>query len=263
MNVNEVFEAGRLAEAAAIAAEDVKEHPDDADRRVVFAGLLCFEGNLERADFQLDALEHLDPQAAATVASFHRLVRAEQARREFFDAGRPPEFLDQPPPRLQCHLEASIRLREGHPREAAELLQEAQRQCPSIAGTADGRAFAELRDVDDLTSSFFEVLTNTGQYLWVPIERVERIELPPPTQPHELLWRRARMAVRDGPDGEVFLPALYAGSHAETDDRLRLGRRTEWRGGKGGPVQGIGRRVLLIGGQIQSIMDIEDITLIT
>ena len=55
--------------------------------------------------------------------------------------------------------------------------------------------------------------------------------------------------VREGPDGDVFLPVLYPGAAAETDDLLRLGRKTEWRGGEGQPVRGVGQRTFWIGGE--------------
>ena len=72
------------------------------------------------------------------------------------------------------------------------------------------------------------------------MERVEIIEFHDPLRPRDLLWRARQMVVRGGPDGEVFLPVLYAGSHANPDDRIRLGRMTDWRGGEGrtGPRHG-------------------------
>src|SRR5205814_5139249 len=63
------------------------------------------------------------------------------------------------------------------------------------------------------------------------LERVESVEFHPPARPRDLLWRRVHMVVHGGPDGEVFLPVLYAGSAADPNDQIRLGRTTEWRGG--------------------------------
>jgi type VI secretion system protein ImpE len=69
------------------------------------------------------------------------------------------------------------------------------------------------------------------------------------------------MAVRGGPDGEVFLPALYAGSHLEPDDRVRLGRMTDWRGGDGTPVRGVGQRIFLVGGEGCPILELREVVL--
>jgi type VI secretion system protein ImpE len=260
MNAREHYQAGRLGEALAALRNEVKHAPTDQSRRGLLCELLCFAGELDRADIQLDTLAEQDPQAVVTIALFRQLLRAEQARQQFYSEGRLPEFLDKPADHLKLYLEASIRVREGQPAEAARLLEEAEAQRPKAAGVCDGRSFTDFRDLDDLTAPVFEVLTSNGKYYWVPMGRVELIEFREPVRPRDLLWRRAHMVVRDGPDGEVFLPALYAGSHAETDDALRLGRATDWAGGDGTPVRGKGQRTFLVGEESVAIMDLKELT---
>jgi len=260
MNAKELFQVGQLDEAVAAAGEDVKQHPTDSGRRGFLCELLCFAGNLERADKQLDAIGQQQPEAAMTISLFRQLVRAEQARQQFFAEGALPEFVAEPGQHIKRCLEASIRIREGKPDEAMELLAEAQQLRPAVSGACNGEAFDDIRDVDDLAGAFFEVLTSTGKYYWITTETVDSIEFRPPEQPRDLLWRSAHMIVRGGPDGEVFLPTLYAGSAAETDDQVRLGRLTDWRGGDGRPVQGIGLRMFLIGEEAKTIMELEEIT---
>jgi type VI secretion system protein ImpE len=140
-------------------------------------------------------------------------------------------------------------------------LDEAERLRPIVSGVCDGQPFAGLRDVDDLIAPVFEVLTSNGKYYWIPIERVELIEFRAPEHPRDLLWRRVHMVVRDGPDGEVFLPTLYCGSAADPDERFRMGRMTDWRGGDGSPVRGIGQRMFLIGDDGCGIMELQQITI--
>jgi type VI secretion system protein ImpE len=257
----EHYEAGDLKQAVAAALEDVRNHPEDVGRRGLLAELLCFAGELERADRQLDALGHQEPQVAVGVALFRHLIRAEQARQQFFAEGRLPEFLDQPAPAVRLHLEASIHLREGRPAEAAQLLAQAEEQRPHAKGTCDGQAFDDLRDLDDLVAPVFEVLTSNGKYYWIPLERVDLVEFRPPARPRDLLWRRAHMVVRGGPDGEVYLPTLYAGTAAAADDRARLGRVTEWQGGGGAPVRGVGQRTYLVGEDARPMMEVKEITI--
>jgi type VI secretion system protein ImpE len=260
MNAKEYFEAGNLREAITAAAEDVKKNPTDFAKRTFFCELVCLAGDMERADRQLDLLGHQDPQFMVGVSLFRQLVRAETARQDFYSSGRPPEFLGPPAPFLRLHLEASILVREGKDKDAAELLIQAEEQRPKRGGTCDGKAFDDFRDLDDLTSSFFEVLTSTGKYYWIPMDQVELVELRKPGRPRDLLWRRAHMIVRNGPDGEVYLPTLYAGTHTEADDRVRLGRVTEWRGGDSGPTRGIGLRTFLVGEEGRTILEIENLT---
>ncbi|MHC4398298.1 MAG: type VI secretion system accessory protein TagJ [Planctomycetota bacterium] len=260
MSAKEHYQAGRLDDAVAAAAEEVKRHPTDVDRRGFLAELLCFTGELERADKHLDAMGHQNPEAIPGISMFRQLIRAEQARQQFFDEGRMPEFLDKPDERLRLHLEASIRIREGNDGEAAEFLGQAEQKRPKVSGTAGDEPFDDLRDLDDLTASYFEVLTSTGKYYWIPMERVETMECHAPVRPRDLLWRRVHMVVCGGPDGEVFLPALYAGSHTESDDQMRLGRATDWSGGDGTPARGRGQRTFLLGDQDHGILTLGNLT---
>jgi type VI secretion system protein ImpE len=259
MNASEHYKAGRLQAAIDAAVEDVKKQPTNPAPRGLLAELLCFAGEWERADKQLDALGHQDPSVAMGVILFRQLIRAAQAREDFYASGRVPEFLDPPGPVLKKYLEASIYLREGKTAEGVKLLAEADAERPHPAGTCDGKAFADLRDQDDLTACFFEVLTSTGKYYWIPMERVESIEFRAPARPRDLLWRAARMIVRDGPDGEVYLPTLYAGAQVEKDDQFRLGRKTDWH--QGPPVRGIGQRTFWVGDADLSIMEMQNVTI--
>ena len=260
MNAKEYLQAGDLQGAIAATADEVKRHPTQTQPRALLAELLCFSGDLERADKHLDAIGQQDPEAMLGVAVLRQLVRAELSRKEFYEQGRAPEFLDPPPPHVRLALEASIAIREGNMAEAAAKLEEAERLRPRLSGTSDGKPFDDFRDVDDLTSTFFEVFTSTGKYYWIPNERVELIEFHAPERPRDLLWRQAHMVVAGGPDGEVTIPAVYYGSHADGGDRVKLGRVTEWRGEDGAPVRGFGQRLFLMGDEARAILELKEIT---
>jgi type VI secretion system protein ImpE len=73
--------------------------------------------------------------------------------------------------------------------------------------------------------------------------------------PRDLLWLPAHLALRDGPEGDVFLPALYPNSHEHPDDAVKLGRATDWKGGEGEPVLGAGLKVFLRGDDDISILE--------
>jgi len=257
MLAKEHFQAGQLKEAVARATEEVKANPGDLGRRAFLGELLCFTGDLERADKQLDALGQLAPQKAVGISLLRHLIRAEQHRRDFYTQGRLPEFLHQPTEELRLRLKASIHLREGDLEKAAELLDEAESKRVSIRGSCNGEVIDDLRDLDDLTASFLEVLTTNGKYYWIPLERVIQIEFQPPEETHDLLWRRAHLEVQDGPTGEVYLPVLYFGSHSSGDELIRLGRATSWKEGEGTPAQGLGQRTYLVGDRDLGILELQ------
>ncbi|MCI0365252.1 MAG: hypothetical protein L0Y44_02405 [Phycisphaerales bacterium] len=259
MTVKEHYKAGRLSEALASATQEVKQNPSDVTKRRLLCEMLCFAGDLDRADVQLDAIAQMDSTTALDVSLFRQLLRGEQARRQFYDEGRVPEFLDTPTANLQIRLQASIALRDGRPDEAAKLLGQAELERARIAGVCNGEPFDDFRDMDDLTASFFEVLTSNGKYYWVPFEKVDVIEFEAAQRPRDLLWRAAHLVVHGGPDGQVFVPVLYAGSHANDDELVRLGRITDWRQTAGPIVRGCGQRSFLVGDGDRSILELTKI----
>jgi type VI secretion system protein ImpE len=257
---SELFTAGDLTGAVVTLTDEVKRNPTDQQSRGLLAECLCLAGDLERADKQLDVLTNQDMEAAPALAMFRQVIRAELARREFYAEGRVPEFLDEPTPLLRKHLEASILLRDGELVEAGRLLAEAEEERQAPTGVCNGTAFDDFRDLDDQCACLLEVLTTTGKYYWVPIERVESIEFHAPQRPRDLLWRRAHLIVQGGPDGEVFLPAIYADPKGEGTDQSRLGRSTDWVQSEGSPVLGVGQRTFLVGEAATPIMELETLS---
>lgn len=268
LSAKELYQAGNLMDAIAAMNDEVRSNPVDQGRRGFLAELLCFSGNLERADKLLDVISTQNPDVAVGVAMIRQLVRADQARRELISAGRVPEFLEQPSDALSKHLEAVTLLREGDAGGAAKILEEAEASRASVSGTCNDKPFDDFRDLDDVTSSFFEVLTSTGKYFWVEMARVREMEFHAPERPIDLIWRRASVDVVDGPDGDVFIPAIYlppvdaieAGQGSEdqvVDDQVLLGRSSDWIGGEGTPARGLGQRCFLIGDDVVPIMQLE------
>lgn len=252
----DAFKSGKLAEAIAAAIEQVRTNPADRGKRMFLAELFCFSGDLERADTQLNVLFQPDAPELMVLTLFRQLIRGETARREVFGQGRVPEFVAQPPEHIKLHLEAAIRIRENKLAEASELLTKAETLRPAVTGTCDGMPFDDFRDLDDLVAPVLEVITANGNYYWVPTETVELLELHKPERTRDLYWRPAHLIVTDGPDGVVYIPALYPGSHAATDEAVKLGRRTDWTVGDSQPYRGLGQREFLIGESAKSIMEI-------
>jgi type VI secretion system protein ImpE len=258
-----LFREGNLADALTAANAAVRRAPTDIGARVLLAELLAFSGNIDRADVVLDACADLDPTAAIVVAEFRQLLRGELARRQLFSDGRVPEFLGEPTAAQRSSLSAIVALRNGDLPEAAKLAGQAEEARVHPAGTAGGTAFNDMRDADDLLASCFEVITTTGKYFWIPPERVLLLEFHKAKRPRDLFWRRATMQVADGPDGEVYLPALYpptTGTAAAMTDALRLGRATDWhQAGDGGPTLGLGAVTILVGEEALTWLEMDKV----
>ncbi len=261
-SASDLYQAGQLSAALEAAFDDVKKHPMEIGKRAFLCELLCFNGEMERADKQIDTIITQKPDAAVTASLFRQLIRAEQDRIEVREQGRPPELLTDPTPAVEALLQASLAAREGRLADAAALVAQAEDSRPVVKGTCDDVAFEGLRELDDLTASVCEVLTSTGKYYWVPWEHIELIEFRTPEHPRDLLWRPAHMIVRGGPDGEVYLPVNYAGTMQQPDESLKLGRSTDWIGNEGEVVKGLGQRTWLIGEEDRPLLSLGTLTFV-
>ena len=259
MTPHELLNAGQLTAALDAATVAVKQHPRDTAQRTFLAELLCFQNEWERADKQCESIAQVAPESIVGVSFFRQLIRAEIARKQFFEEGRMPEFLHEPTPVMWLHLRASIALRDNRPAEAATLLAQADELRVRPQGSCDDQPFQDLRDLDDLTAPVCEVLTSTGKYYWIGWEQIRQIELESIERTRDLRWRRARMVFAGDSDGEVYLPTLYPLTRTVSDDALRLGRATDWRASPGEPVLGLGQRTLLVGQQALPILQIKEL----
>ena len=69
---------------------------------------------------------------------------------------------------------------------------------------------------------------STIKYVWLPFEQIKRLHIMTPKRLRDLLWVPATLEAHAGPVGEVFLPVLYPDSHRHADERVKLGRITDW-----------------------------------
>ena len=238
----------RLEDAIAAQVDVVRTKPGDADARALLAELLCLAGQFERADKQLDLIGTQQPGLAVGVALFRQLIRGAMAREEVFLKGAVPEMIGGATEPLQAALSALLDLRDGSEESASATLKASEAKRPSLSGTCDGKPFDDIRDGDDVTACLLEVISSTGKYFWVPWERVAELEFEKPKSLRERIWRQASLAVRDGSDGIVYIPALYPllpGRSLSVE--ARLGRLTDWIELGGGAMVGVGVRTLLIG----------------
>jgi type VI secretion system protein ImpE len=252
---DELFQAGDLAAAVAEAVQEVKAAPMQIERRVRLADYLLFTGDFDRADKQLDMAGTQDPGWAPKLAMLRQLVRGGVARQDLYQSGRPPELLGQAPDYMQMLLKALVAVREDRAEEAAELVAAAEEARPALAGTCDDVAFDDLRDLDDLNSGVLELFTTNGKFFWVPLSSVRRMDFAPPAGPRDLLWRQVDIDIKDGPQGVVYVPALYHQWQSELADGFKLGRESDWVEAAG-IYRGIGQRCFLIADEAVPVSDI-------
>jgi type VI secretion system protein ImpE len=227
MNAHERFKAGQLAEAIAAQNEVVKQRPTDADARFELFVFLCFTGDLERAEKHLDALDTRDGSLQRGSVVFRNLLASELERRRVFEGRGRAVLPPKSPDSVEQRREALSLLCAGDVAGAQARLDRAIAESTAVAGQIDGQPFDGLCDYDDLLGDVVEVFAG-GRYLWLPLEHLRVLELSEPETALDTLWIPARLEDREGETAQVHVPALYAGSHAEADPRVRLGRETAW-----------------------------------
>ena len=256
----ELFHSGKLDEALTMTMETVKKNPSDIESRSLLAELLCFSGDLERADKHLEATSQFAPSSAYGVAMLRHLVRAETARREVFLAGRVPEFIELPTESQQLRLKALLAIREAKYEEAAELVENANGMEQETLLVVNGNQVADFRDLDDVLGSNLEICTATGNYYWIHISNVVSLEFAPPECLSDLMWRAAAIETTGELKGRVLLPALYFGSHQSQEPLARVGRATDWKSFADGKlITGVGQREFLMNDEQITIMELKTV----
>ena len=164
MNAQGLFQAGKLDEAVQALGAELRDNPADTRRRTFLFELLCFAGDYQRAEKQLDVLAS-DGRAAEMGAMLYRAaLHAERIRQGIFE-------------------------KKDYPLTGPES------DVP-LTGTLNGKPFEFFSDADPRIGAKLEVFA-AGDYLWIPLQHVSSVELQAPTRLRDLLWIPA--LVRTGP----------------------------------------------------------------
>jgi type VI secretion system protein ImpE len=249
-----LFERGQLNEAIDELTREVKSNPGNTELRIFLFELLCFAGDWDRAERQLDVVGHQSTQAKVGVEVYRNNIRAERDRRKLFSDGVSPHFLLEPPSYVDLLLTAVKVLNVDGGNQTRSTLDLVEEQRPPLTGKINEVQFEDFQDCDELTGPVLEIFVK-DQYTWLPFEQIKQMEIAKPQNLRDLLWANARIETSDGTMAEVFLPALYAGSSEHPDDQVRLGRRTEWKQYRDDLILGAGSRLLLVDDEENQIFD--------
>lgn len=205
MKPKTLLEAGRLDEAIEALGAELREQPEDVQRRMFLFELLCFAGNFDRAGKQLSILAENDASSRAGSMFYRTVLDAEQFRQSLFASGNFP-------------------VSDG---------------APSGPGAWNGQNFGVLEDADPRTGSHFEFITVSG-YHRIPLRDITTVEIDPPARLRDLIWARGRLQVRYEAQSddtlEVLIPVLTPGAAKHSDPQVRLGRVTVWENDGGAEV---------------------------
>ncbi len=257
-NAKQRLADGDLSGAIAAALDHVRANPTDIPARIFLFELSLFSGDWDRCEKQLDTIGHQDANALIGSIIFRQNLAAEKDRIRFFDEGVKPGIMAAPPAYIEDLLNANNRIREGNIAEARAMLDTLEEERPAFAAVVNGTEVEDLRDYSDATMCIFEVIFKDS-YTWLPFENVSRIEFFEPRSLRDLYWIQANVELTNGTNGEMFIPALYAGSFRHDDDRVRLGRMTDWRDLGDELYTGEGLKMYWMDGKERSILELRTI----
>jgi len=259
MNAKDLIQAGRLSEARAQLTAEVKAAPSDSGKRTLLFQVLAFLGEWEKAERHLDMVAALDPRSAMGVQVYKDAINAEKERRAVMAGQRLPGFITDTPPYLGLYLTAWGKLREGNLDEATSLYRRVEKERAVVSGSMQGKKFRGFSDTDAFLSSFLEVIVH-DRYAWVPFGSMAELSVDRPKKLFDLLWISARLMTWEGIDLRCYIPVLYEGSSAQEDERIRLGRMTDWLP-LGGPFcKGVGQRVFQVGKDEIPILELTEVS---
>jgi type VI secretion system protein ImpE len=224
MNAKELYQAGKIEDAIQGLAAELRNDPTDVRRRTFLFELLCFMGELDRAEKQLDILSDISKEAGMGTLIYRSAFQAERLRREMFH-------------------------QKSFPQTTAG---------PVTKATINGAVFGTIEDADARIGPRLEVYA-AGSYLWLPFAHITSVRMEAPKRVRDLIWIPA--ILKTGPGcggldlGEVMIPALTPFAFRHADNSVRLGRQTVWEE-VDGIVAPVGQKLLLVDGEEFPILEV-------
>ena len=229
MSAQQLYESGRLDEAIQGLSAALRDDPTDVRQRTFLFELLCFAGEFDRAEKQLDLIARSSHDAELGALLYRSALHADRIRQEMFLA-------DPPAPAATAD--------------------------PAVAGTLNGQPFTSISDADPRIGARLELYA-AGQYTWIPFSQLSTIRIEPPRRLRDLLWIPA--SVRPAATnaaleiGEVLLPALTPHAWRSTDPEVRLGRVTDWEERPDGTEVPVGQKLLRVDGELIPILEVREL----
>ncbi|MGD2067119.1 MAG: type VI secretion system accessory protein TagJ [Gemmatimonadota bacterium] len=229
MDAVALYKAGKLDEAIEALGVALRSNPTDVQRRTFLFELLCFAGNLDRAEKQLDVISSDSEEAGLGAWLYRSALHGERVRQEMFDTGNFP--VQEPPP-------------------------------GPVSGTLNGEPFETLTDADPRIGARLELLI-AGEYTWIPFEHLGRVAMDPPKRLRDLLWAPVRVEPGPGMEelelGEVLLPVIAPLSWRQEEAAVRLGRVTDWVEVGEEEFAPVGQKLLLVDDEPFPILEVREL----
>ena len=258
MDPKELIQAGELDKARTELIAVLKSSPADTSSRTLLFQILAYQGEWDKARRHLEIMETQSSAAGGGVNTCLNLVQAEAERRAVWQGRQKPSFLPESPAYAEPFETARKKLRDGHFEEARAVFGAIAERRPPVTGRLNGQVFKRFVDTDTALAFVLEAFVHE-RYVWLPFESLRELAVATPRTLLDLLWIPARITTWSGLTLNCYLPVLYPESHCQADDRLKLGRMTDWIDLGGGCCRGIGQHVFQVGEEDVGLLGIQTV----
>jgi type VI secretion system protein ImpE len=258
MSAEQLLRDGDITAAIASLKQQIRADAANPKYRVFLFQLLAVAGEWQKALDQLNVVGELDAGAMPMVQTYRETIACEVLRKEIFAGRRSPLFLGEPDHWMALLLQSLGLAAAQKWQEADARRQEAFEQAPVTGGTIDGQEFEWIADADSRIGPMIEAIVN-GRYYWVPIHRIQQIEIDAPCDLRDSVWLPVNFVWAGSGETVGFIPTRYDLSECHVDDAVKLARKTEWVEPSPGTFIGQGQRMLATDGGEYSLMDIRHI----
>ncbi|EDM65989.1 hypothetical protein PE36_12177 [Moritella sp. PE36] len=246
--IKQLIEAGKLQDAISYCQATLKKQPLETDIRSAYIELLCANGELDKADKQINLLLSQAPDTAIGGKNVQQLIRAQQSRVDFSQGGATAEVFSDVDAELKAIVALQVAIKDQNNADVVS-------HCAMLESARYQSSPTQPRDLDDSLAGYLEVLGTNGKFYLVKFSEISVLEWQAPTSILEQVWRRVHIDIINGPSGDAFIPLTYLNSQSDAE---KLGRETDWQAisqAEDEPFmcQGVGHKMLLIGESAQQL----------
>jgi type VI secretion system protein ImpE len=228
MHAQQLYQNGRLTEAIQALGAVLRDDPMAVRERTFLFELLCFAGEYDRAEKQLNLIAEGSREAELGSLLYRSALHAERLRQDMF---------------------------------LAETLP-ASTPAPAVTGTLNGEPFSSISDADPRIGPRLEVYA-AGQYTWIPFAQIASVTAPMPQRLRDLLWIEAVVKPAESFTqlelGQVIVPALTPLAWRHPDEEVRLGRVTDWQALPDGTEVPVGQKLLRVDDELIPILEVREL----
>ena len=217
--------------------------------------MLAFSGQWDKARRHLEVIGVQDSGRVTVVQTCLDLIHAETERLDAIRQHRCPPYLPQSPTFADRYAKAWADIGQQQFESARKILDEIDVERPSVSGELNDQPFQGFKDADTRLSSVLEVFVH-GRYVWIPIDVLQELVFNAPAGLIDLIWAAVRITTWGGMTLNGYCPVLYPDSFQHKDDRVKLGRMTDWKPLGSGILKGFGQHVIDCGDEECGLLEI-------